>query len=829
MRSFCIAVWTACLFALAGCADLKQILYAQGQAELAGLRTMFGIPEPGLTVIQQFNLAIKQRDYAAALVAARREIAQPAKKSRRHLAQIRMMGIQATWLLSGSGLTRAMDDDALTWSEQALTLARDDEPLLANVQNYVCKYFSSTNRPGRAIEFAQRSIGIWERRKNPYQMFLGYSNLASLYSMMGDAPSRDDAIKKAEELSEKIFDLKHFCKPKGARDDDEEWLAYWSFLEDRMLELKPGPGSVARAFRLFARWERLTQKRITPTYPIYITFAGKLVELGQVEPALYYLKRGERTAVTEVSSRIATESSLVCPRIVLNLGLGRLAEAEQDLQRCERMEPSEPKKIAYQRYAGLLYEAAGNLDRAITAFEASTARCEQMRLSFSLDKRAPFFNNSCRLSLLGLVRTLSRRFLATQLQSDFVAALQAAEQARGRQFGELLKDRQGRSLPSLDLKTLQEALAPDEALLNYVLTDDNLILFAITRERFSLTMHPYDPRQAGLLSRQAVLGLSKPGSLSASKEIPASLSALSNLWLSPAQPVISDKARVGVLLDGDMYRIPFDVLLLGGRPLIEQKAVRIVPSLRYLLWARSEQPKQMGKGLMAVADPAFTPITQSLGITEDVTARVRGGQWGRSLPPLPETRTEVEAIAVLFSGEPVRMLLGADARESSLKRLDLHSYRYLHFATHGLGRDEMLRLEEPALVLSGEPGQDGILRASEASDLKLQAELTVLSACETGTGEIYPVEGVMGLSRSFLLAGSLSVLVSLWPVDSKSTAVFMVDFYRYLRTGATPESALRSAKLALLHGEIAGQREQFGAAGQTAEPYYWAPFVLVSP
>lgn len=828
MRALYLAVLGFCLSMLCGCAELKQILRDQGRVEVASLRRMFRISDPALTLIQHYNSAMERHDYVAALSAARMEIAAPEKRSDRHLAGIRMMAIRATWLLATEvGLSSAMENEVLAWFEQAVAFAKNDEPLKANIYNYISNYYATTNRPGAAISFAKHVLGIWEQRKNPFQTFLAYSNLSRFYELMGDLSNSQEYVKKADELGQQIFNLKNFRKPKGADDDDEEWLVYWDFLEGRMLSLKPGPTSVAEAFHIFSRWERLTQKRINPTYPIYITFASKLIELGQIEPALYYLKRGERTAVTEVSNGIATESSLVCPRIVVNLGLGRLAEAEQDLQKCESIETAMPRRIAYQRYAGILYEATGKLDQAIHAFSASTARCEQMRLSFSVDQRAPFFNNACRLSLLGFVRTLSRRFLASQTQSDFVAALTAAELLRARQFGELLENRQGHSLPVPELGALQQALQTDEILLDYILTDNEIILFIITRERFSLTINPYDAPGTEALTLDLGRDLSTPGGRSASKPRQATLLELGARWVDPMQSMLGEKTRISVLLDGAMYRIPFELLPLDGRPLIEQKTISIIPSLRYLLWARDAEPRQTGKGLLAVADPVFSPHAEFSGITQNEPAITRGGQLVRSLPPLPETRSEAQSIAALFEGEPVRMLLGLDAKESILKGLDLRSYRYLHIATHGLGRSE--NLDEPALALSGERGEDSVLRASEATELKLQAELTVLSACQTGTGDIYPGEGVMGLSRSFLLAGSTSVLVSLWAVNSKVTASFMVDFYRRLRAGATTASALRDAKLALLHGETPPQSDARGLQLQTKDPYYWAPFVLVSP
>ena len=123
-------------------------------------------------------------------------------------------------------------------------------------------------------------------------------------------------------------------------------------------------------------------------------------------------------------------------------------------------------------------------------------------------------------------------------------------------------------------------------------------------------------------------------------------------------------------------------------------------------------------------------------------------------------------------------------------------------------------------MLGSESAEDGFLTSSEVSLFKLDAELTVLSACNTGRGEVITGEGVMGMSRAFLAAGSRSVVVSLWPVASKQTELLMVDFYRKLRGGLPAAEALRAAKL-----EMVARARKAGAP--ESHPFFWAPFILL--
>jgi len=186
-----------------------------------------------------------------------------------------------------------------------------------------------------------------------------------------------------------------------------------------------------------------------------------------------------------------------------------------------------------------------------------------------------------------------------------------------------------------------------------------------------------------------------------------------------------------------------------------------------------------------------------------------------SLPPLPATRLEVEAIARLYPTDRVAIYLGAEATEESVKSGRPSSARRLHFAVHGQ-LDEM-RPELSGLLLSREPqsNEDGILQAYEIFNLDLHADLVVLSACETGLGKQLAGEGLVGLSRAFFYAGTPSLVVSLWSVADASTADIMIEFYRRLNRGEGKAEALRSAKRQALD------------ADRLAHPFHWASFILV--
>lgn len=163
------------------------------------------------------------------------------------------------------------------------------------------------------------------------------------------------------------------------------------------------------------------------------------------------------------------------------------------------------------------------------------------------------------------------------------------------------------------------------------------------------------------------------------------------------------------------------------------------------------------------------------------------------------------------------MFLGAQANEDSVKSEKLDQFRYVHFAAHGVVDEENPRRSGIILSLDGSDKEDGILQMTEIMRLKLNADLVTLSACRTGLGKLVNGEGVLGLTRAFLYAGTRSVIASLWNVNVTATAELMTAFYRNLKRGLPKDEALRQAKLELLNGKQPAWRH----------PYFWASFVLM--
>jgi CHAT domain-containing protein/lipopolysaccharide biosynthesis regulator YciM len=191
-----------------------------------------------------------------------------------------------------------------------------------------------------------------------------------------------------------------------------------------------------------------------------------------------------------------------------------------------------------------------------------------------------------------------------------------------------------------------------------------------------------------------------------------------------------------------------------------------------------------------------------------------------NISPLPETETEIKTIFKLYDDRNLKakVLLRNDANEKFIKSGELGKYKVLHFATHAFVNSEKPELSGLLLAQDTIGGEDGVLYSGEIYNLKLNSDLVVLSACETGLGKIQKGEGIIGLTRALLYAGTKNIIVSLWKVTDKSTSNLMVDFYKNSLASKGQQShseALRNAKLKMIN------------EGKYAQPFFWSPFILI--
>ena len=275
-----------------------------------------------------------------------------------------------------------------------------------------------------------------------------------------------------------------------------------------------------------------------------------------------------------------------------------------------------------------------------------------------------------------------------------------------------------------------------------------------------------------------------------------------------------------ILADGPLHSLPFAALvdpgaIDGRRFLVETRPVHLAASATVFALLKRERHERRPTRLAAFGDPRYPASAPGDGeATPQLSAALRNGL---DLTPLPASRLEVENLRKLYP-RASRIYLGADATEERAKAVDRET-THLHIASHGL-LDDRSPLDS-ALALSIPPKQqegddNGLLQAWEIFEqVRIDADLVTLSACDTGLGKVLGGEGLMGLTRAFQYAGTRSVLASLWSVNDASTSELMRRFYGYLKDGQSKAAALRSAQLDLLRDS------------QFSHPFHWASFQLV--
>lgn len=369
----------------------------------------------------------------------------------------------------------------------------------------------------------------------------------------------------------------------------------------------------------------------------------------------------------------------------------------------------------------------------------------------------------------------------------------------------------------LDLDAAREVLDPGTLALSYSVGKDRTDLFAVTRE-------------GGLLVKTLPVGEEKLRREVASflERVRAQEKPAADLYrelIGPVADLVEHSERLLVLPDGALHRLPFGALVReDGRFLIEHKPVHTALSLTVYGTLRASEAGRGSTQLVAFGDPRFP---QSMQTRSDLSPGLRSFDWSS----LPYSRREVEQIAGIYPG--ARLYLGEEATEERAR--SVRDARILHFATHGYTDDRtpldsalVLTIPEELAPGRGITRENGLLQVWEIFEsVRTDADLVVLSACESALGRELSGEGLIGLTRAFQYAGARSVVASLWSVADQVTAELMARFYRHLAAGLPKDQALRAAQLELIREPVRITTAQ----GQTVEtdasaPFFWAAFEL---
>lgn len=382
-----------------------------------------------------------------------------------------------------------------------------------------------------------------------------------------------------------------------------------------------------------------------------------------------------------------------------------------------------------------------------------------------------------------------------------------------------LRELRGKAQPLKFAETAQLLPNATTALLNFLVTDDKTFLFVLSK----------DGRSGKVQAKTYTINLTDAAVAAQASQFRQSLSkrsfdfqpaarALYDLLLKPAAAQLADKRMLIISPDAGLWELPFQALQPApNRYLIENHAITYTPSLSALRETMKLRRERRGNGanaqlVLALGNPALEQTT---------IARAKSVLMDESLDPLPEAEEQVMALKQIYGAARSKILTGAEAREEVFKAEAPH-YRILHLATHGVLNDASGIYSHLLLAQAAESQEDGLLEAWELIRMKLQADLVVLSACETARGQWGAGEGVIGMTGMLFVAGCPTVVVSQWKVEAASTAKLMVDFHRQLKPRFTglktvvgTAQSLKAAALKMLR------------SAQYRHPFYWAGFVVM--
>lgn len=374
-------------------------------------------------------------------------------------------------------------------------------------------------------------------------------------------------------------------------------------------------------------------------------------------------------------------------------------------------------------------------------------------------------------------------------------------------------------------------LGNHEALLTYLVTEDGVFLFVITDR--TAAWRRLDVRPDDLVQRVRKLRTSLDPGQGGGVGVPFPIveaRALRKLLLPEEKILLGDVTSLLIVPDGPLESLPFSLLAGDGSDgtdlwLMQRYATTTLPGVSSLkALRRLSGASQASHIFVGIGDPSLGDSGRARGISLAGLVDRRGlGDPAklRALPSLPQTRPELEHLATTLGADRTRLLLGDQATETRVKAGALSDSKLVAFATHAALAGQIEGIAQPALVLTppvkATDLDDGLLTASEAAELNFDSDLVILSACNTAAPDGTPgAEGLSGLARAFIYAGTRAMLVSHWEVYD--------DAAQRITTGVL--SAIKDAPEIGLAEALRRSEQELVALGYS-HPSYWAPFVLV--
>jgi CHAT domain-containing protein/Tfp pilus assembly protein PilF len=710
-----------------------------------------------------------------------------------------------------------------------------DDPGVAETLARIGGVYYSSGQYDKAVKVLQQALAIQQRRLPPNHPSLAASsfNLAAVYFNQGNYPAAERLFQRALAIDEEALDPQH---PRLA-------TRLLGLAEVLRLE-----GEYARADPLYERALTIREKSLGPAHPDVATtlFARSLLRHAAGEPDVGIELMSRAADLREQTlALVLTTGSEEQKRLFL-----RTLVDETDIAVSLHLGAARRSPAAARLALTNILQRKGRSIDAIADELVSLRRHLDDRGRDLLDRLAQSRSRLATIALRGVATDEQRRAV-----SDLAGEIEQLEQSIS-----VLSSEFRAAARRVTLEGIQAALPAGAALIEFfsyrpfsirnahdtVFGPPRYAAYVLRRDGITASVDLGEAAPIDREVRRFRTALSVPAG-----EVRRAARTLYDAVMAPVRGSLSDGEHIIIAPDGALNLIPFSALVEErGHYLIEDFTISYVTSGRDLtrLPDSGLDAPRAGTPAVIVANPSFNgPRIVSRPATKTAAARrafdAHDFEQQLRFAALPGTAQEAAALATLLPG--ATLLTGAEATEARLKKLRGPSI--LHIATHGFflqprqvperrgslsgvsaaspqagpAMDRQDGLLRSGLALAGANQRasgdtdDGLLTALEVAGLDLWGtRMVVLSACDTGLGDTRNGEGVYGLRRALVLAGSESQVMSLWQVSDVATRELMIAYYQRLRSHEGRAEGLRNVQLAMLRGQ-----------GNRVHPFYWASFI----
>ena len=770
-------------------------------------------------------------------------------------------------------------DKAIQYFEKAISIwdstLSEDNPLLANCYTNLSEVYFHKEEYSKSIEYDKKALKIWEDKLGESHPFVaaGYNNLAETYSYDGEYNQALESYLKAvqirkdlggEESGDIAYSYAHIGKvfiKMGNLNNGKYFLDKSIAIYKKADLSNPGlseaytfAGNLHRKKSEYKTAEAYYDSALHVVWPEYVPGNNNAINSVKIPSGEQLL-----TALIEKGNTYYAEAEQSTDHFVLENALNAYTlasgvieklKADFDIKESELMLIKRSYEVykngiltaikLYKRTSNPVYiesafqfaerNKAGTLAETIAESNAGNfvglpdsliteEKDLQADLSFYKAKQKEAVESDNQKAIDKYSRVLSEN------QDRYNEQLKYFEQ----KFPSYYKLMHPGLLPSTG--EIRKLLHPDAAIVEYFTGDTTVTIFVLTKLSVNAVTVNCD---SGFFNevRKFRISLQKLNFVN----YLASASNLYSKLIEPVKSFLKDKARLYIIPDYLFSYLPFEALLTKRPPtpfngqfihlpyLINDYEISYHYSAGLLNETLLNNNDNSGMSFAGFA-PVFSDDKKDLDLIASVIDTnlinynpVRPARFsGKKYASLPETRTEVKSIGDLFGEHDYLYDIFVDktSNVSELKSAKMYGYKFIQLATHGFLNDEQPKRSGLVFYNSVDSDHDGILYTGDIYNLNLNADLLVLSACESGLGKEVKGEGILSLIRSFLYAGADNIVVSLWQAAGPSTSVLMTYFYKNILAGMNYSSALRKAKLDIIQ------------EGLYSYPFEWSPFVLV--